>query len=156
MSTFREAVLDTSQFAMTCELIPGRGHSGKSIDNIMHCVGSLKDCANIHAVSITDNAGGNPALSADILAGEIAQEGVDVIVHFACKDTNRNLIESRAYALQRAGVQNLLVISGDYPISGFLGVAQPVFDIDSVITLHYLSKMNHGLRIQLGSRAHVL
>ena len=155
MSRFGKAIRN-KEFAITCELIPGRGHTSKSVDNIMHCVESLQGCPNIHAVSITDNAGGNPALCADVLGGEIVRSGVDVIVHFSTKDANRNLIESRAYALQRAGVHNLLVITGDYPISGFLGTAGPVFDIGSVTALHYLTAMNRGLEVQIGTKTQVL
>jgi methylenetetrahydrofolate reductase (NADPH) len=63
---------------------------------------------------------------------------------------NRNFVESRAFALQRQGISNLLVVTGDYPTAGFLGQAKPVFDLDSVSALHYLSRMNDGLSISSG------
>ena len=86
------------------------------------------------------------AIERSLLAVDIADAmGCDLMVHFACKDMNRNMIEARAYALKRAGVTNLLVITGDYPVSGFFGQPKPVFDIDSVTALHYLTEMNRGL-----------
>lgn len=69
---------------------------------------------------------GRPALSASFLGAEILALGIEPLVHFTCKDKNRNQIESELYALDRAGVQNLLVMSGDYPTGGFKGQAKPV------------------------------
>ena len=146
MGRFAEA-LAARDFVVTCELIPGRGASGKSIESIMQFLEGIRDFPAVHALSITDNAGGNPALSADVLGAEIASRGMDTIVHFSCKDMSRNFIESRAFALQRIGVSNLLVVTGDYPSAGFLGLSKPVFDLDSVSALHYLSRMNEGLTV---------
>jgi methylenetetrahydrofolate reductase (NADPH) len=145
MTTFREHLTESDNFIYTCELVPGRGHRGKSVRRIERFVEDSVHDHRIAALSITDNAGGNPALSADVLGPEIIEGGLDVIVHFAAKDLNRNFMESRAFALQRAGVRNLLVMTGDYPISGYRGLAKPVFDIGSVSALEYLQDMNEGL-----------
>ena len=150
MGRFANSLKERTEFSVTCELIPGRGHAGKSVENIMRFVEGIKDFAPVHALSITDNAGGNPALSADVLGTEILGMGMDVIVHFSCKDMNRNFFESRAFALQRQRISNLLVMTGDYPTAGFLGLAKPVFDLDSVSALHYLSRMNEGLSVSTG------
>lgn len=148
MKRFRNSLLSGEDFVVTCELIPGRGYKSKGIDSILTFAEEAKEHPRIHALSLTDNAGGNPALSADVLGQEINGMGVDCIVHFTCKDMNRNTIESRAYALWRSGVSDLLILTGDYPISGYLGLAKPVFDMDSVSALFYLNKMNDGLEIQ--------
>ncbi len=156
MGRFRDAIIDNREFVITFELVPGRGFTGRSIDIIHRSAEEIKNFDGIHAISLTDNAGGNPALLADVLGQEIVAAGVDIIVHFSCKDMNRNFIESRAFALQRQGVSSLLVITGDYPISGFLGLPKPVFDVDSVTTLQYLKKINEGLEIQAGRKTQVL
>ncbi|MEI6876224.1 MAG: methylenetetrahydrofolate reductase C-terminal domain-containing protein, partial [Spirochaetota bacterium] len=155
MGRFEETLLGKKEFVITCELIPGRGHSGKSIENILKFVEGIKSCPDVQALSLTDNAGGNPALTADVLGKEILTMGMDIIVHFSCKDMNRNFVESRAFALQRTGVTNLLVVTGDYPIGGFLGLAKPVFDIDSVNALNYLAHMNDGLEVEGAKGANV-
>ena len=111
MNRFREGLESGKSFVATCELVPGRGHTGVGIDNILRFAEEAKDSEYIYGVSLTDNAGGNPALCADILGPEIQTLGPDLLVHFSCKDMNRNMIESRAYALKRAGVTNLLVIT---------------------------------------------
>ncbi len=152
MDKFKNAVLGRKEFVVTCEHVPGRGLKGKKIDNIVNFAEQIAGSKLIHALSLTDNAGGNPAFSADMLAFHIIAMGIDVIVHFSCKDMNRNAIEARAYALKKCGLTNLLVISGDYPISGFLGIPKPVFDIDSVIALHYLKRISKGLEIKEGRK----
>lgn len=149
---FKSSLLEGGDFVITCELVPGRGFRGVAIDNVLKFAEQAKGASFLHGLSLTDNAGGNPALCADVLGPEILRMGLDVIVHVSCKDLNRNTFESRAYALQRAGITNMLVVTGDYPASGFLGTPKPVFDIDSVTALHYTSRMNEGLAIKAGRK----
>lgn len=147
MRRIREGLASREQFVVTCELVPGRGYTGAGIDNILKFAEEARGSRHVYGLSITDNAGGNPALWADVLGPEIATIGCDLMVHFSCKDMNRNMIEARAYAMKRAGITNLLVITGDYPVTGFFGQPKPVFDIDSVTALHYLQEMNRGLEV---------
>ncbi len=136
------------EFIITCEFVPGRGSAGRSIEETIE-FGKKVVSSNlpIHAISITDNPGGNPAISPDVLGKELHTMGVEVLIHFACTDCNRNMIESRAYALAREGMNNLLVVTGDYPVSGYEGMAKPIFDLDSVQAIRYLKEMNEGLKI---------
>jgi methylenetetrahydrofolate reductase (NADPH) len=84
-------------------------------------------------------------MSADFMGGEILKLGIEPLVHFTCKDKNRNQIESQLYALDRAGVRNILVMSGDYPVSGYQGRPASVFDLDPIHSLQLISDMNRGL-----------
>jgi methylenetetrahydrofolate reductase (NADPH) len=153
MGRFRQSLQGGREFVVTCELVPGRGYKGAGIDNILKFAEQARGSKYIYGLSFTDNAGGNPALCADVLGPEIATIGCDILVHFSCKDMNRNMIEARAYALKRAGITNLLVITGDYPVTGFFGQPKPVFDIDSVTALHYLKEMNQGLEAASGAQS---
>ncbi len=153
MRRIRQGLTSAEQFVVTCELVPGRGYTGVGIDNILKFAEQARDSRHVFGLSITDNAGGNPALWPDVLGPEIAAIGCDLMVHFSCKDMNRNMIEARAYAMKRAGITNLLVITGDYPVTGFFGQPKPVFDIDSVTALHYLTEMNHGLEAGAGGKS---
>jgi methylenetetrahydrofolate reductase (NADPH) len=136
---------DPQRFTVTWELVPGRGAREKVQDNTMAAALQAARGGRIDAVTITDNPGGNPALLADYLGTEIIRLGIEPLVHFTCKDRNRNQIESQLYALDRAGVRNLIVMTGDYPVSGFQGRPAPVFDLDPVQTLSLISEMNKGL-----------
>ncbi len=148
MSKLKEKLAERKEFIVTCEFVPGRGPRSRSIDAAVEFGKKVASSGlGVHAVSITDNPGGNPAISPDVLAKELLDAGVEALVHFACSDGNRNLLESRAYALARDGVENLLVVTGDYQTSGFQGVSKPSFDLDSVQLIRYLSEMNAGLPV---------
>ena len=153
MRRIREGLASGKEFVVTCELVPGRGFTGVGIDNILKFAEEARGSNIVYGMSITDNAGGNPALWADVLGPEIRTIGCDLMVHFSCKDMNRNMIEARAYALKRAGITNLLVLTGDYPVTGFFGQPKPVFDIDAVTALHYLHEMNRGLEVGTGGKS---
>ena len=118
---------------------------GRPGDNVLAYVHELADSALVDVFSITDNAGGNPMASPDTVAEELAAREAEVIVHLATKDANRNALESRAWHLSAHGFLNVLALSGDYPITGHRGAAEPVFDLDSVGLLALFAEMNAGL-----------
>lgn len=154
MNRFKEALLTGSEFVRSYELVPARGARGAKHEALMDFVDQAQRSGLLHAMSLTDNPGGNPALCPDVLGVEIRNVGIDPIVHFACKDASRNRIESRAFALERSGMENILTVTGDYPVAGYRGLSKPVFDLDSVHLLHYLKEMNEGLEVNgRGTRA---
>jgi methylenetetrahydrofolate reductase (NADPH) len=116
-------------------------------DAIISVKKAAKD-GRIHAIAFTDNPGGKPAISATFFGVEILKLGMEPLVHFTCKDKNRNQIESELYAMDRAGIRNALVMTGDYPNNGFKGRPKPVFDLDSVHVLDLIANMNKGLEIR--------
>lgn len=132
LRVFRNDLLDTGQFGVTLELVPGREHGGKSVNTVMQIASDAFSDGRISAVSMTDNPGGNPSLSPDVLGYEVFKLGLDVIVHFTCRDMNRVGIESRALQLAMMGMKNILALTGDYAGQGFAGQGAPVFDMDSV------------------------
>jgi len=142
---FKEALLNPSIFPVTWELVPGRGAREAAQEKALALAKQASHGGKISALTVTDNPGGTPAMSADFIGSEILKLGIEPLVHFTCKDKNRNQIESQLYALDRAGVRNLLVMSGDYPVSGYLGKPAPVFDLDPIHTLQLISDMNRGL-----------
>ncbi len=143
----REA-LKNGEFTITCEFVPARGKDGPGVEAAIDFAKAMAGAATkIHAVSLTDNPGGNSAMIPDALAPEIQKTGLTALVHFSCRDMNRNAFESRVMALARAGIGNLLVVTGDYPASGFEGNAAGVFDLDSVQAIKYMKAMNDGLEI---------
>jgi len=129
---FKFNLADPDYFVVTLELVPGREASGRAVDTVMGIARDALDDGRVSAVSITDNPGGNPALSPDVLGHNILEIGMDVIVHFTCRDMNRVGMESRALQLAMMGMKNILALNGDYSGKGFGGQGAPVFDIDSV------------------------
>lgn len=145
LKIFNNDISNPDRFVVTLELVPKRESTGVSTDTL---IGIAKDAfadGRISAVSITDNPGGNPSLSPDVLGYQIFKHGMDVIVHFTCRDMNRVGMESRALQLARMGMKNILALTGDYSGKGFGGQGAPVFDFDSVILSAMLKKLNQRL-----------
>ncbi len=146
MATLRERLDAPGAFVVAAELVTSRGvleqHSGQALVELAH---RLAENPRIDVLSLTDNPGGNPMIAADMLANRMREVGQEVIMHFACKDMNRNGIESRAWKAASAGLSNVLALTGDYPVAGQSGTAAPVFDIDSVGLIQLLGEMNGGV-----------
>ena len=73
---FKEALLEKKEFIYTLELVPGRGSRGKTQDEILRIAERAAQSKLVHAVSITDNPGGHPALSPDVIGLEISRLGI--------------------------------------------------------------------------------
>ncbi len=153
----RDAILDENTFCVTWEQIPGRGAFEMQQEHVIDNVARAADGGKIHAISVTDNPGGNPALSTEMLCAEIKKSGMEPLVHLACRDKNRSEIESMLYGLAAEGVRNILVLTGDYPSSeAFEGRPKPVFDIDPVNSVRLVETMNRGLEHQVMRKKVVL
>ncbi len=143
---FKEAILDPSVFCVTWEQIPGRGAFEFQQEKLIENVVRAAEGGKIHAISVTDNPGGNPALSTEMLCAQIKKTPMEPLVHLACRDKNRNEIESMLYGVATEGVRNVLILSGDAPAAeAFGGMPKPVFDLDPVNTLRLVEAMNQGL-----------
>ncbi|CAN2039674.1 methylenetetrahydrofolate reductase (NADPH) [Candidatus Magnetomoraceae bacterium gMMP-15] len=143
---FRDDILNPDIFVITLELVPGRESKGRSVDTVMKIASDAYSDGRVSAVSITDNPGGNPSLSPDVIGHEIFKLGMDVIVHFTCRDMNRVGMESRALQLDSMGMKNILALTGDYSGKGFGGQGAPVFDLDSVNLVCMLKNLSKRIK----------
>lgn len=144
---FAQKLMDPGTFTVTWELVPGRGAFEKAQESVLVLAEQAAKGGKVHAVSITDNPGGSSALSAEMLGAEIVRLGIEPLVHFTCKDKNRNQMESLLFGMERAGVHNLLVMTGDHPKAGTQGQARGVFDLDPVTMLDLIGRMNAGIEM---------
>jgi methylenetetrahydrofolate reductase (NADH) len=146
MQTLQEKLTQSSRFLIGSELVSVRGGMAeRSALKARDFANQLVECSDIDWISITDNAGGNPQLAPTALGKPILYAGKEVVIHLTCKDLNRNGLESEAWLLHSEGFNNILAMTGDYPVAGSGGTAKPVFDIDSVGLISMLNQMNHGL-----------
>lgn len=83
---FGDELLNPKKFVVTLELVPCRESRGRNTDTLKGIARDGFADGRISAVSITDNPGGNPSLSQDVLGSEIFACGLDVIVHFTFPD----------------------------------------------------------------------
>jgi len=153
INTFREAVQDPGVFCVTWEQVAGRGAFEMQQEEIIENAMKAARRKKVHAMSVTDNPGGNPAISTEMLCTEIKKLGIEPLVHLAFRDKNRNECESLLFGLAALGVRNILMLTGDYPSSaGFKGQSKPVFDLDSVQGLQLISLMNQGIDYEMAGR----
>ncbi len=146
---FRDCLQAPGAFAIAVELVTARGLvTTERSRALVEKARALADDPRIDVLSITDNPGGNAMLAPDTLGTDLVSRGQEVVIHLACKDWNRNALESRGWKLASEGFGNVLCLSGDYPLGGYGGTAAPVFDIDSVGLLKLYSDMNAGLHIE--------
>jgi methylenetetrahydrofolate reductase (NADPH) len=143
---FRERLERRGTFAVAIELVTSRGVvTAKSSRASVEMAQELALDPRVDVISITDNPGGNAMLAPDTLGTDLVSRGQEVIIHLACKDWNRNALESRGWKLASEGFNNVLALSGDYARQGHRGAPAPVFDIDSVGLLQLYAEMNRGL-----------
>ncbi|KPU45967.1 bifunctional homocysteine S-methyltransferase/5,10-methylenetetrahydrofolate reductase [Oxobacter pfennigii] len=145
INKFKESLFDKSKMSVTWELVPGRGANEKTQEAVIENAKLAAKGQRIHALTLTDNPGGVPAITPEGLASEVIKLGIEPLVHFTCKDKNRNELEGLLYSLDRTKVRNILVMTGDYVYAGFLGRPKPVFDLEPMHVLMLLEEMNKGL-----------
>src|SRR5689334_10243113 len=142
----RDCLGQPNRFVIAAELVTSRGViTAATSRSLIETARTLAADPRIDVLSITDNPGGHAMLAPDTLGTDLVSRGQEVILHLSCKDWNRNALESRGWKLASEGFRNVLAMSGDYPVTGHAGLAQPVFDIDSVGLLQLFSQMNAGL-----------
>ncbi|NTW71906.1 MAG: methylenetetrahydrofolate reductase [Eubacteriaceae bacterium] len=155
--SYKEAILSKNHFSVTWELVPGRGSKEIAQDQVIETAKKAVADPRISAFTITENPSGKPAILPYPLAKEILDiTGGETLYHFTCKDKNRNEIESQLHAFNRSGLENLLVMTGDYTTDGYAGRPKPVFDIDAVHALRMIRRMNEGYEIPAGKKTKTL
>jgi methylenetetrahydrofolate reductase (NADPH) len=124
--SLRKAIKN-KKFIITSETAPPKGTDmSKMIKHARPLVGK------VDAINVTDLQ--SAVMRAGSLVGchLLKQIGLDPIFQITCRDRNRLSLQSEllsAYALE---IQNVLVLTGDHPLSGDHPQAKPVFDLDSV------------------------
>ena len=155
--SFRSLLEKTDTFVRCVEIVTSRGMITETRGRrVLDLARGLCDHPDVHALSITDNPGGNAMVGADLLGTDLISRGQEVIIHLSCKDWNRNALQGRGWQLASEGFSNILALSGDYPVSGYRGTAAGVFDTDSVGLLKMFSEMNAGMTVEEGRKQEVL
>jgi methylenetetrahydrofolate reductase (NADPH) len=149
-NALKDSILDPQGFCVTWEQIPGLGAFEIRQELVLENARKAAQGGKICAISIVDNPGGNPAIATEILCSEIRKIGIEPMVHLAFRDKSRNQVESLLYQLAALDINNLLILTGDYPSNaGFQGMSRPVFDLDSVNGLQLIAAMNQGMEHEI-------
>ncbi|MDO8472561.1 MAG: methylenetetrahydrofolate reductase C-terminal domain-containing protein [Dehalococcoidia bacterium] len=149
-NNLKASITGPEAFCLIWEQIPGLGAFERRQELVLENAATAAKGGKVCAISVTDNPGGNPAIATEILSGEIRKRGIEPLVHVAFRDRSRNQCESLLYQLAAMDINNLLVLTGDYPsTAGFQGTSRPVFDLDSVTGLQLIAEMNRGMEHEI-------
>jgi methylenetetrahydrofolate reductase (NADPH) len=145
---FRNVLAANEGFAVVAEVVPSwRGADSRRGGTADELAGHPR----ITALSITDGAGGHPALSPLVVAQRYADRAQNVIVHVACRDRSRGELQSLGWSLLDRGLTNVLALSGDYPAERVGGLSRPVFDLDSTGLLAMYRGLDAARPFHLGA-----
>lgn len=73
------------------------------------------------------------------------QVGIEVMMHFACRDRNLLAVQADLLGSHALGVRNILAVTGDPANIGDYPSATSVFDVDSIGLVRILSRFNEGI-----------
>jgi methionine synthase I (cobalamin-dependent)/5,10-methylenetetrahydrofolate reductase len=133
--------LATREFVVTVELDPPRGHT---VEKLVQGAKLLKE-RGVDIVDINDGSLGRvrmAVLPTALLVREAT--GLDINMHFTCRDRNLMGIQSDLLGAHALDVRNILAMTGDPPRAGDYANATAVFDVDGVGLIEILRRMNEG------------
>lgn len=138
MSKLRET-LEGGAVAVVAEVKPPKG---TDVGDLLAVVGALK--SRVTAFGVPDNKHARMNLSAVAAARLVKEAGGEPLVHLTCRDRNRLALESDLLGAAVLGLENFLLVSGDYVTLGDHPQAKPVYDADSVQLLEIVRGMMAG------------
>lgn len=131
--------IKNAKFIVTSETAPPKGTDvSQMIKDAKPLVGK------VDAINVTDLQ--SAVMRMGSLAGcyFLKQIGIDPIFQITCRDRNRLSLSSELLSASAFGIKNVLVLTGDHPLSGDHPEAKPVFDLDSVQLLAAAKGMMSG------------
>ena len=124
--SLREAI-KKKKFIVTSETAPPKGtDTSKMLANARPLVGK------VDAINVTDLQSAVMRLGSLTGCYLLKQIGIDPIFQITCRDKNRLSLSSELLSASTLGIKNVLVLTGDHPLSGDHPEAKPVFDLDAV------------------------
>jgi homocysteine S-methyltransferase len=135
------AKIAAGRFVSSVEIAPPKSPDpAKALARIAR----LKE-AGADAVNIPDGPRASARMSTLALAVLAEREvGMEVIVHYCCRDRNLLGMQSDLLGAGALGVRNVLIVTGDPPKLGDYPSATAVFDVDSIGLMQIANRLNHG------------
>ncbi|MBI3795052.1 MAG: methylenetetrahydrofolate reductase [Nitrospinae bacterium] len=124
MGKFREQI--EKGFVTTIEIAPPKGAEVAIPLEI-----AKKISGRVAGVNVTDNQRAMMHMSALVFSHLMTEVGAEPICQMACRDRNRLALQSDLLGAMALGVENLCIMTGDYPTLGDNPQSKPVFDLDA-------------------------
>jgi len=136
--TFKEKI-QAGKFLLTSEIGPPKGIETKQM---------LEDAelirGRVDGINVTDLQSSVMRLGSLAVCVLLKQQGFEPIYQLTCRDRNRLALQSDVLSAAALGIENILILTGDFPTLGDHPEAKPVFDLDSVQLLQVVRRLQEG------------
>lgn len=140
-SNFAKKLFSETEKAISIEITPPRS---VDLTPMLEKVQKCKE-VGVDAINIPDGPRASARISPMVAGVMIEQKiGIEVILHYCCRDRNLIGMQSDILGGYAAGIKNYLVITGDPPKLGNYPQATAVFDVDAVGLTKVIHNLNHG------------
>lgn len=117
---------------------------GLKIQKVIEGARLLKE-HGVHMIDISDGARARLRMNVIATSHIVQREaGIEVMMHFACRDRNLLAIQSDLLGAHALGIRNVLAITGDPAQIGDYPTATSVFDVDAIGLVRILRRFNEG------------
>lgn len=118
---------------------------GLATDKVLQACKQLK-IAGADMIDISDGARARLRMN-PLSVSKLIQDrtGIEVMMHFACRDRNVLAVQADLLGSHALGVRNILAVTGDPANIGDYPSATSVFDIDAIGMVRILSRFNEGI-----------
>ncbi|MCS6829657.1 MAG: bifunctional homocysteine S-methyltransferase/methylenetetrahydrofolate reductase [Armatimonadota bacterium] len=118
---------------------------GLDVAKVLEGARSLKE-RGVDVIDISDGARARLRMNPIAISHLIQEQvGIEVMMHFACRDRNLLAIQADLLGAHALGIRNILAVTGDPALIGDYPTATSVFDIDSVGLVRILRRFNEGV-----------
>ena len=127
------------KFIITSEIGPPKGTDVKeSLDEAELIKG------RVDAINVTDLQSSVMRVGSLAICRLLKERGIEPIFQLTCRDRNRLALQSDLLSASVLGIENVLILTGDYPTLGDHPEAKPVFDLGSVQLLGAARMLESG------------
>ena len=127
------------KFIVTSEIGPPKG---TDVNDILAAAGLIKN--RVDAINVTDLQSSVMKAGSLAICRLLKELGIEPIFQLTCRDRNRLALQSDLLSASILGINNVLILTGDYPTLGDHPEAKPVFDLGSIQLLKAAKTLESG------------
>lgn len=131
--------LAAKKFVITSEIGPPKGTDIRGMLDDARYLSSRVD-----AINVTDLQGSVMRLGSLAACRLLKEIGIEPVLQMTCRDRNRLALQSDLLSASVLGIENVLLLTGDYPTCGDHPEAKPVFDLGSVELIAIARSLQEG------------
>ncbi len=131
--------IEAGTFVITSEIGPPKG---TDIREILDDAAALK--GRVDAINVTDLQSSVMRMGSLAVCHLLIEKGIEPVFQLTCRDRNRLALQSDLLSAAALGIENVVILTGDYPTLGDHPEAKPVFDLGSIELLEVARNLQAG------------